>query len=84
LKKINKAEKTTIHGLRATGSTILNEMNFNKDWIERALAHVPTNKVRAAYNRAEYLTNRADMLQQRADLIDMPDSKIVPIRKGAK
>lgn len=79
LKKINMAEKTTIHGLRATGSTILNEMNFNKDWIERALAHVPTNKVRAAYNRAEYLTNRADMLQQWADLINSDMSKVAPL-----
>jgi len=81
LKKINMAEKTTIHGLRATASTILNEMSFNSDWIERALAHVPTNKVRAAYNRAEYLQDRAKMLQQWADLVDSDADKIVPIRK---
>ena len=82
LKKINMAEKTTVHGLRATASTILNEMSFNPDWIERALAHVPTNKVRAAYNRAEYLNDRAEMLQQWADLVDSDSSKIIPIRKG--
>ncbi len=82
VKKINMTEKTTIHGLRATASTILNEMSFNPDWIERALAHVPTNKVRAAYNRAQYLNDRADMLQQWADLVDSDSEKIVPIRKG--
>ena len=44
-------KKATGHGFRATASTILNETGFNPDAIERQLAHVPQNKIRAAYNK---------------------------------
>lgn len=53
----------TPHGMRSTASTILNENGFNSDWIERQLAHAPKNKIRAAYNRAEYLEQRREMMQ---------------------
>jgi hypothetical protein len=39
---------------RAVASTLLNEMGFHPDWIERQLAHDERNKVRAAYNHAQY------------------------------
>jgi integrase len=58
------------HGIRATASTILNELGFRPDVIERQLAHTERNKVRASYNRAEYLEERRVMMQQWADLID--------------
>lgn len=45
--------RATVHGFRATASTILNESGFNADVIERQLAHVEKNKVRAAYHRSE-------------------------------
>jgi len=38
----------TAHGFRATFSTTLNELGHNPDVIERALAHVPKDKIRAA------------------------------------
>jgi integrase len=60
----------TVHGFRATASTILNENNFKPDVIERQLAHVERNKVRAAYHRAEYLDDRKQMMQWWADFID--------------
>lgn len=44
--------RTTVHGFRATASTILNEHGFMPDVIERQLAHVEINKVRASYNHA--------------------------------
>ncbi len=50
--------KKTGHGFRSTASTILNESNFNPDAIERQLAHAERNKIRAAYNRGEYLDER--------------------------
>ncbi len=40
--------KATVHGFRATASTILNEMGWKADVIERQLAHAERNKVRAA------------------------------------
>lgn len=51
------------HGFRATASTILNEMGYRPDVIERQLAHTERNKVRASYNRAEYLDERRKMMQ---------------------
>jgi integrase len=51
------------HGVRALASTILNEHGFRMDVIERQLAHMERNKVRAAYNRAEYLAERREMMQ---------------------
>jgi len=32
-------EPFTVHDLRRTGSTLLNELGFNSDWIEKRLAH---------------------------------------------
>lgn len=74
--------RTTIHGLRSTGSTILHEMGFNPDVIEKTLSH-ERGGVRMVYNKAEYLDARADMLQQWADYLDNMDGKIIPINSKA-
>lgn len=55
--------RATIHGFRTTASTMLNERGWNKDWVEKQLAHDAEDKVRAAYNAAEYLTGRREMMQ---------------------
>lgn len=63
--------RATIHGLRGTASTMANESGrFNRDWIERQLAHVPGDGVRAAYNAAEYLPQRIKMMAWWNDLLD--------------
>lgn len=54
--------KMTGHGWRAIGSTWANERGYPPDVIERQLAHVPADKVRAAYNRSLYLDQRRAML----------------------
>ena len=51
-------------------STMLNELGYNADWIERQLAHVPRNIIRGIYNRAEYLPERRKMMQEWADYLD--------------
>ncbi len=51
-------------------STLLNELGYNSDWIERQLAHCERNGVRAAYNYAEYLPERRRMVQEYADYLD--------------
>lgn len=48
------SDKHVHHGFRTTASTSLNELGFNRDWIERQLAHVEGNKVRGTYNKAQY------------------------------
>ena len=60
----------TPHGFRGMASTRLNEMGWPPDVIERQLAHVERNSVRAAYNHAEYLDERRKMMQAWADYLD--------------
>ncbi len=62
--------RATVHGLRGTASTILNENGFNPDVIERQLAHRPGNEVRAAYNQAEYLPERHKMMKWWGDYVE--------------
>jgi len=58
------------HGFRALFSTVANECGHDADVIERHLAHVERNDVRAAYHRAEYLPQRRELVQWWADYLD--------------
>ena len=60
----------TAHGFRAMASTLLNELGYRPDIIERQLAHGDTDKVRAVYNRAAYMDERRAMMQEWADYLD--------------
>ena len=82
LYRIGYAGRLTIHGLRATGSTLLNEVGFRPDVIEVALAHKDKNQVRVRYNHAQYLEERRKMLQWYSDYLDtLKDSEaVVPIK----
>jgi len=60
----------TTHGFRHMASTRLNELGFNSNVIERQLAHCEANKVKAAYNHAEYLQERTKMMQHWSDYLD--------------
>ena len=60
----------TVHDLRRTGSTLLNELGFNRDWIEKALAHEDSRSSRGVYNKAEYEPQRRHMLQEWANIVD--------------
>ena len=59
----------TIHGFRSLASSVLNEQGFNRDAIERQLAHVEENRIRAAYNRADYMAERRGMMDWYADFL---------------
>jgi integrase len=63
-------QEMTAHGFRAMASTRLNELGWATDVIERQLAHMERNRVRAAYNRAQYLAERREMMQAWADHLD--------------
>ena len=58
------------HGFRTTASTLLNEMGWSGDAIERQLAHAERDEVRGAYNRAEYLAERRRMMESWAQYLD--------------
>ncbi len=58
------------HGFRAMFSTVANEEGWNRDVIERQLAHVEKNAIRGAYNHAEYMPERIKLMQWWADWLD--------------
>ena len=77
----------TGHGFRAMASTRLNEMGWAPDVIERQLAHAERNKVRAAYNRAQYMAERKTMMTAWADYLDAlraDTGKVVAFKRKAK
>jgi integrase len=75
-------DEMTGHGFRSMASTLLNEHGFNRDAIERQLAHAERDGVRAAYNYAEYLPERRRMMQQWADYLDKlkAGAQVIPMR----
>jgi len=84
-------EPFTVHDLRRTGSTLLNEVGFNRDWIEKCLAHEDGRSSRSVYNKAEYAEQRRHMLQEWANMVDawiegqtyvpklLPENAVVPV-----
>ena len=74
----------TAHGFRALFSTVANECGWNPDVIERQLAHVERNGVRAAYHRSTYTTDREKLMQWWADYLDgRKTGKVLKMRKRA-
>jgi integrase len=64
-------EEMTVHGFRGIAATELYESGkWSGDAIERQLAHVDGNSVRAAYSYAQYLDERRMMMQWWSDYID--------------
>lgn len=59
----------TIHDMRRTSSTLLNEAGFPSEVIEKSLNHT-MGGVRAVYNRAQYAEPRKQMLQYWSTYID--------------
>ncbi|MBP5059569.1 tyrosine-type recombinase/integrase [Pseudomonas chlororaphis] len=57
------------HGFRHLFSTEMNGRGYNRDWIERQLAHADTSFIRDVYNHAAYLEQRREMMQAWADLV---------------
>lgn len=78
-------DQVTGHGFRSTATTLLNEQGWNPDAIERQLSHAERNKVRAAYNFAEFLPERRRMMQAWADFLDglRQGGKVIPIRAAS-
>ncbi len=87
-------EPFTVHDLRRTGSTLLNEVGFNRDWIEKCLAHEERRSSRSIYNKAEYAEHRRHMLQEWANMVDawiggqtyvpklIPENVVVPVLRA--
>ena len=65
-----RKQEMSVHGFRAMASTLLNELGYNRDWIERQLAHKERDTARDAYNHAQYLPQRRRMMAEWADYLD--------------
>lgn len=63
-------EQMTAHGFRSMASTLLNEFGYRLDVIEAQLAHSSADKIRAIYNRAQYMEERRKLMQDWADMLD--------------
>lgn len=75
-------EQMTAHGFRATARTLLAELGWLPDAIERQLAHKASGPLGAAYDRAQFLAERKKMMQSWADHLDTLRSRknVVPLR----
>lgn len=70
IKRVGFAGRLVAHGFRSIASTALNEHGFQPDVIEAALAHIDSNEVRRAYNRAIYLEQRREMMDWWGEFVD--------------
>ena len=61
--------KQSPHGFRHMFSTEMNGREYNRDWVERQLAHGDKSTIRDIYNHANYLGHRRTMMQDWADLV---------------
>ncbi|MEB0129720.1 integrase arm-type DNA-binding domain-containing protein [Pseudomonas sp. CCI2.4] len=86
LRQMGYEGRQTGHGFRHLLSTELNGRGYNKDWIERQLAHGDTDEIRGTYNHAAYVVQRSEMMQAWADSIDAvcAGANVVSIRSATK
>lgn len=78
-------EQMTAHGFRATARTLLAELGWMPEAIERQLAHKASGPLGAAYDRAQFLVERRKMMQAWADYLDTlrHSGNVVPIHRKA-
>lgn len=73
IRRMGLAGQLTGHGLRGMLSSWANERDFKPDAVERQLGHDEKNKVRGAYNSAQYMPERKRLLQEWADWLDQAE-----------
>jgi integrase len=85
LGRLGVRDRTTVHGLcRATFSTWANETGAARpDVIEACLAHRESDKVKAAYNRAEFTDDRRALLAKWAAYLDGAQVIEFPTKRAA-
>jgi len=67
LYRMGYKSRMTGHGFRGLAATVLRELGYSRDVVDRQLAHAERNQVTAAYVHAEYLPERRKMMQHWAD-----------------
>lgn len=71
IKRNGYAGQMVTHGFRSLFSTHANNAKkFRADVIEYQIAHVPKDRIRGIYNRAEYWDERVELMQWYSDEVD--------------
>lgn len=90
LRRLDVADQTTVHGVaRATFSTWANDTAAARpDVIEACLAHKETDRIKAAYNRAQFIEERRALLAKWAEYVDAVPvapaaGNVIPMRGAA-
>jgi integrase len=85
LDRLSVRDQTTVHGLcRATFSTWAYETAAARpDVIEACLAHREADKVKAAYNRAQFADERRALLAAWAGYLAQPPAQVLPFEAKA-
>ncbi len=84
MRDLNVAKGASPHCWRTTFSTWANENGHAPDAIERQLAHVESNRVRATYNKAMMLEERRQIMQVWGDYLTLAEAEnVVPFRSEA-
>lgn len=85
LDRLQMRGATTVHGLcRSTFSTWANETGAARpDVIEACLAHKEQDKVRAAYNRAQFNAERRALLAAWAAFLSRPAAQVLTFERAA-
>lgn len=78
IKRMGYHGKLVAHGLRSIASTYLNEKGYNPELIEVALSHINQDRIRMAYNRADYIKQRFELLQAWADFVEESSQGALP------
>jgi len=78
--RANIAKGAGPHCWRTTFSTWANENGHRPDAIEKQLAHVESNKVRATYNKALLVDERRKIMQAWGDYLAMAEAEnVIPL-----
>lgn len=81
LKRMGYQGKMTGHGFRSLAASTLEELGYRREVIDRQLAHKESNKIQAAYFRADFMEERKKMMQDWANYVDgLRTGKIIPFK----
>jgi integrase len=81
MRDLDVAKGASPHCWRTTFSTWANENGHAPDAIERQLAHVESNRVRATYNKALLVEERRRIMQEWGDYLVMAETEnVIPLR----
>lgn len=80
--RLSSGTTITPHRFRFLASTWLHEQGYRSEAVERQLAHVPLDRLRRIYDRAEYLGERRKMMQAWADYLDRVEGRAKALFPG--